>query len=172
MVDPDTDLILGAQAVGGNGVDKRIDVISTAMFAGITASSLAQLELAYDPQHGSAKDPINMLGYVNRNIAEGLTSVVEWHELDARLKAGDVLVDVRTAGEYKYGHIDESVNYPLDVLREHIATLRGKNVIVYCQVGQRGHTAARILAQEGINVVNLNGGYLTWKAGMASKGDQ
>lgn len=172
MVDPDTDHILGAQAVGGNGVDKRIDVISTAMFAGITASSLAQLELAYDPQHGSAKDPINMLGYVNRNIAEGLTSVVEWHELDARLKAGDVLVDVRTAGEHKYGHIDTSVNYPLDVLREHIATLRGKNVIVYCQVGQRGHTAARILAQEGINVVNLNGGYLTWKAGMASKGDQ
>ena len=172
MVDPTTDLILGAQAVGGNGVDKRIDVISTAMYAGITASNLAQLELAYDPQHGSAKDPINMLGYVNRNIAEGLTSVVEWHELDSALSQGSVLVDVRTTGEYKYGHIPGSINFPLDVLRENLPALKGKKVVVYCQVGQRGHTATRLLAQEGIDVVNLNGGYLTWKAGMASKGDQ
>lgn len=172
MVDPQTDAILGAQAVGGNGVDKRIDVISTAMFAGITASQLAQLELAYDPQHGSAKDPINMLGYVNRNIAEGLTTVVEWHELQSRIDSGAVVVDVRTEGEHKYGHIPDSVNYPLDVLRDHVTSLKGKKVVVYCQVGQRGHTAARILSQEGIDVVNLNGGYLTWKAGMASKGDQ
>jgi NADPH-dependent 2,4-dienoyl-CoA reductase/sulfur reductase-like enzyme/rhodanese-related sulfurtransferase len=172
MVDPETDLILGAQAVGGHGVDKRIDVISTAIFAGITASDLAQLELAYDPQHGSAKDPINMLGYVNRNIAEGLTKVIEWHELDSALDSGAVLVDVRTEGEYKYGHIEGSLNFPLDVLREHVRELSGQKVVVYCQVGQRGHTAARILGQEGIDVVNLNGGYLTWKAGMASKGDQ
>lgn len=172
MVDPQTDLILGAQAVGGHGVDKRIDVISTAMFAGITASDLAQLELAYDPQHGSAKDPINILGYVNRNIAEGLTRVVEWHELESYVNSETVLVDVRTEGEHNYGHIEGSISIPLDVLREHIRELRDKKVVVYCQVGQRGHTAARILAQEGIDVVNLNGGYLTWKAGMASKGDQ
>ena len=172
MVDPETDLILGAQAVGGHGVDKRIDVISTAIFAGITASDLAQLELAYDPQHGSAKDPINMLGYVNRNIAEGLTQVIEWHELDSAVDAGAVIVDVRTEGEYQYGHIEGSLSIPLDVLRERVRELSGKNVVVYCQVGQRGHTAARILGQEGIDVVNLNGGYLTWKAGMASKGDQ
>jgi NADPH-dependent 2,4-dienoyl-CoA reductase/sulfur reductase-like enzyme/rhodanese-related sulfurtransferase len=169
LVDPETDLILGAQGVGGNGVDKRIDVIATAMFAGITASNLAQLELAYDPQHGSAKDPINMLGYVNRNIAEDLTSVVEWHEVEALRAAGAVLVDVRTEGEHKYGHIPDSLNFPLDTLREHIAELRGKNIIVYCQVGQRGHTSARLLAQEGIQVSNLNGGYLTYKAGLASK---
>ena len=172
MVDPDTDLILGAQAVGGNGVDKRIDVISTAMFAGITASQLAQLELAYDPQHGSAKDPINMLGYVNRNIAQGLTQVVEWHEIESLSQQGFAIVDVRTEGEHKYGHIAGSVNYPLDVLRDHIQELKGHRVVVYCQVGQRGHTAARVLAQEGIEVFNLNGGYLTYKAGLASIGDQ
>lgn len=172
MVDPETDKILGAQAVGGNGVDKRIDVISTAMFAGITASDLAQLELAYDPQHGSAKDPINMLGYVNRNIAEGLTPVIEWHEVDSYLAQGYELIDVRTEGEHKYGHIPGSRNLPLDVLREHLAGLKGKHVVVYCQVGQRGHTATRLLTQEGINAVNLNGGYLTYKAGIASKGEQ
>lgn len=171
MVDPESDLILGAQAVGGNGVDKRIDVIATAMFAGITASQLAQLELAYDPQHGSAKDPINMLGYVNRNIAQGLTRVVEWHQIEDLKQQGYLIVDVRTEGEHKYGHIADSVNYPLDVLREHISEMKDRKVVVYCQVGQRGHTAARVLTQDGIDVVNLNGGYLTYKAGLASTGD-
>jgi len=170
LVDPSTDKILGAQGLGGEGVDKRMDVIATAMFAGITASNLAQLELAYDPQHGSAKDPINMLGYVNRNIAEGATRVIEWHEVDAALGDGAVLLDVRTAGEHKHGHIPGSLNIPLDNLRERLGELSGRRLIVHCQVGQRGHTAARILTQEGFDAVNLNGGYLTWKAGMASKG--
>lgn len=170
IVDPDTDLILGAQGVGGNGVDKRIDVIATAMFAGLTASTLAQLELAYDPQHGSAKDPVNMLGYINRNVAEGLTPTLEWHELDDAQRDGALVVDVRTAGEHKFGHIPESVNFPLDELRSHLDELQGKKVVVYCQVGQRGHTATRILRQVGIDAINLDGGYLTWKAGMASKG--
>ncbi|MEY4102257.1 MAG: Coenzyme disulfide reductase, partial [Actinomycetota bacterium] len=170
LVEPETDRILGAQGLGGEGVDKRIDVIATAMFAGISASNLAQLELAYDPQHGSAKDPINMLGYVNRNIAEGKTAVVEWHQVDDAVEAGAVLLDVRTTGEHKHGHIPGSINIPLDNLREHLAELSGRRLIVHCQVGQRGHTAARILTQEGFDAVNLNGGYLTWKAGMASKG--
>lgn len=170
LVDSTTDLILGAQALGGEGVDKRIDVIATAMFAGITASNLAQLELAYDPQHGSAKDPINMLGYVNRNIAAGITDVIEWHEIDDALEAGAILLDVRTEGEHKHGHIAGSLNIPLDTLRENIHQLGGRRIIAHCQVGQRGHTATRILKQHGLDAVNLNGGYLTWKAGMASKG--
>lgn len=168
IVDPETDHILGAQAVGGEGVDKRIDVIATAMFAKITASELAQLELAYDPQHGSAKDPINMLGYINRNIAQGLTQTVEWHELESLRAEGAVLVDVRSVGENKAGSIPGSINIPLDTVREHCEELRGKVVVVTCQVGQRGHTAARILAQEGIEVYNLDGGFLTWKAGQAA----
>jgi NADPH-dependent 2,4-dienoyl-CoA reductase/sulfur reductase-like enzyme/rhodanese-related sulfurtransferase len=172
IVDADTDAILGAQGVGGSGVDKRIDVIATAMFAGIPASSLAQLELAYDPQHGSAKDPINMLGYINRNVAEGFTHTIEWHQLEEFRSAGWEVLDVRTTGEHKFGAMPDSLNIPLDTLRENLDELRGKKIVVHCQVGQRGHTAARILAQEGIDVVNLNGGYLTWKAGMASKGDQ
>jgi rhodanese-related sulfurtransferase len=165
IVDPLTDLILGAQGVGGAGVDKRMDVIVTAMFAGLTASSLAQLELSYAPQHGSAKDPINMLGYVNRNNAEGLTATVQWHEVEALLDSGSVLVDVRTETEHDSGHIPGARCIPVDTLRDHVASLAGKHVIVSCQVGQRGHTAARLLAQSGIDVVNLDGGYLTWRAG-------
>lgn len=172
IVDADTDKILGAQGVGGSGVDKRIDVIATAMFAGLTASTLAQLELAYDPQHGSAKDPVNMLGYINRNVAEGFTETIEWHQLDEQCANGWEILDVRTAGEHKYSSIPESINVPLDTLRENLEALRGKKLVVHCQVGQRGHTATRILKQEGIEAVNLDGGYLTWKAGMASKGDQ
>lgn len=172
IVDADNDAILGAQGVGGSGVDKRIDVIATAMFAGIPASSLAQLELAYDPQHGSAKDPINMLGYINRNVAEGFTHTIEWHELEEFRSAGWEVLDVRTTGEHKFGAMPDSLNIPLDTLRENLDELRGKKVVVHCQVGQRGHTATRILTQEGIEAVNLDGGYLTWKAGMASKGDQ
>lgn len=172
IVDADTDAILGAQGVGGSGVDKRIDVIATAMFAGIPASTLAQLELAYDPQHGSAKDPINMLGYINRNVAEGFTHTIEWHELEEFRSAGWEVLDVRTTGEHKFGAMPDSLNIPLDTLRENLDELRGKKVVVHCQVGQRGHTATRILTQEGIEAVNLDGGYLTWKAGMASKGDQ
>lgn len=168
LVDPETDLILGAQAVGGDGVDKRIDVIATAMFAKVPASQLAQLELAYDPQHGSAKDPINMLGYINRNIAQGLTKTIEWHELNTFRADGATLIDVRTPGEFKAGNIPGSINIPLDTLRDNLSQFEGERLVVTCQVGQRGHTAARILSQEGFDVYNLDGGYLTWKAGIAA----
>ena len=167
IVDAETDLILGAQGVGGAGVDKRMDVIVTAMFAGLSASSLAQLELSYAPQHGSAKDPINMLGYVNRNIVQGLTTTVQWHEVESLLASGSILVDVRTHDEHESGHIPGAINLPLDSLRENLSSLVGQRIIVHCQVGQRGHTAARLLAQHGIDVANLDGGYLTWKSGHA-----
>ena len=164
IVDPDTDLILGAQVVGDEGADKRVDVIATAMAGGLTATDLIDLELSYAPQFGSAKDPVNMLGYINDNRAHGEDSV-QWHEVEQKMADGWLLVDVRTAFENRLGAIPGSQLIELDHLRDHLDELRGKNVIVTCRVGQRGHTAASILASEGITVANLDGGYLTWQLG-------
>jgi NADPH-dependent 2,4-dienoyl-CoA reductase/sulfur reductase-like enzyme/rhodanese-related sulfurtransferase len=164
IVDPDTDLILGAQVVGDEGADKRIDVIATAMAAGLTATDLIDLELAYAPQFGSAKDPVNMLGYINDNRARGEDSV-QWHEVEQKMNDGWLLVDVRTAFEHRLGHIPGSTLIELDNLRDHLEELSGQQVIVTCRVGQRGHTAASILRSAGITVANLDGGYLTWQLG-------
>jgi NADPH-dependent 2,4-dienoyl-CoA reductase/sulfur reductase-like enzyme/rhodanese-related sulfurtransferase len=164
IVDPDTDLILGAQVVGDQGVDKRIDVLATAMQNGMSATELIDLELAYAPQFGSAKDPVNMLGYINDNRVHG-EDTIQWHEVDDYLANGWVLADVRTSFENSRGAIPGSMLFELDTLRDHLDGLRGKKVIVTCRVGQRGHTAASILAQEGIEVKNLDGGYLTWQLG-------
>ena len=168
LVDPDTDLILGAQIIGGTGVDKRIDVIATAMSAGLTASSLSRLELAYAPQYGSAKDPINQLGYVADNLARGTTASIQWHQLENALEHGEILVDVRSAAEFDAGAIPGAINIPLDELRARLPELRPAPLVVHCQVGQRGHTAARLLRQHGFDVRNLDGGYATWRAGTAS----
>ncbi|MCR2824762.1 FAD-dependent oxidoreductase [Microbacterium sp. zg.Y909] len=167
MVDPLSGLILGAQIVGGNGVDKRIDVIATAMHTGLPAAELAHLELAYAPQYASAKDPVNMVGYVAENLATGLSETVQWHELATAVAGGATLIDVRSPQEFAAGAIPGSVNIPVDALRDGLATLPEGALIVHCQVGQRGHTAARILAQLGRPARNLDGGYLTWKAGAA-----
>ena len=168
LVDPANDAILGAQIVGGTGVDKRIDVISTAMAGGITASGLSRLELAYAPQYGSAKDPINQLGYVADNLASGATHSIQWHELDTEREAGTMLIDVRGPDEFSAGHIPGAINVPLDELRERLDELPDAPLIVHCQVGQRGHTAARLLRQNGRNVRNLDGGYTTWLAGVSA----
>jgi len=167
IVDPKTDLILGAQAVGEEGVDKRIDVIATAMAGGMTATDLIDLELSYAPQFASAKDPVNMLGYVNDNRANG-ENAVQWHEVETLMAEGWRLVDVRTDAEYTRGAIPGSELITLDELRENVDSFRGEKVIVTCRVGQRGHTAASILMQHGIEVANLDGGYLTWQMGMAA----
>jgi len=170
LVDPDDDAILGAQIVGGEGVDKRIDVIAVAMTGGITASGLSRLELAYAPQFGSAKDPVNQLGYVAENLRAGVTRAVQWHELDDVLADGAMLVDVRTPAEHASGGIPGSVNIPVDELRERLGEVPDDRlVVVHCQVGQRGHVAARILSQHGRIVVNLDGGYRTWAAGRAAR---
>lgn len=165
LVDPSTDLILGAQVVGRRGADKRIDVIATAMQAGLTASQLSRLELAYAPQFGSAKDPVNMLGYIADNAATGLTDGIQWHELEAAVAAGATVLDVRSAGEHEAGAIPGSVNISVDELRESLDRLPAGELIVHCQVGQRGHTAVRLLRQHGREARNLDGGYLTWAAG-------
>jgi rhodanese-related sulfurtransferase len=168
LVDPATDLILGAQIVGGEGVDKRIDIIAVAMTAGLRATALSQLELAYAPQYGSAKDPVNMLGYVAENVASGATRTLQWHELDAALDHGAILVDVRTPTENAAGSIPGAINLPLDEIRTRHRELGDRPLIVHCQVGQRGHTAARLLTQLGHDVRNLDGGYRTWAAGTAA----
>lgn len=172
VVDAATDLILGAQLIGGAGVDKRIDVLATAASAGLTASALADLELAYAPQYGSAKDPINMLGYVARNLRDGLSRSIQWHKLRDELDAGAVLVDVRTPEEFAAGAIPDAVSIPLDELRDRVHELDGRRVIVHCQVGQRGHTASRLLTHLGLDALNLDGGYLTWLAGDRSRQPQ
>lgn len=168
LVDPADDAILGAQIVGTDGVDKRIDVIATAMVGGITARGLAHLELAYAPQYGSAKDPVNLLGYVAENVADGVVATVQWHELDEQRRDGATLVDVRSADEHARGAIPGAVPVPLDDLRGRLHDLPAGPLIVHCQVGQRGHTAARLLTQLGYEVSNLDGGWKTWAAGTAS----
>ncbi len=169
LVDPESDAILGAQGVGADGVDKRIDVIATAIRGGLTASELAELGLCYAPQFGSAKDPVNMLGYVAENLATGTTEAIQWHELAAAMDAGATLLDVRTADEHRAGSIPGAVLLPVDELRDRLAELPDGPLVVHCAVGIRGHTAARILAAHGRDARNLDGGYKTWQAGMASR---
>ncbi|AKK05838.1 NAD(FAD)-dependent dehydrogenase [Corynebacterium mustelae] len=158
IIDADTDAILGAQAVGDAGVDKRIDVIATAMHAGLTATDLADLELAYAPQFGSAKDPINIAGMVADNRKNDERSI-QWHEIEQI--AGVQLIDVRTAAEFAAGSIPGAINIPVDELRANIAHIEDE-VIVFCQVGLRGHIATSLLSGHGITVSNLDGGYVTW----------
>ncbi|MEI7743357.1 MAG: FAD-dependent oxidoreductase [Chloroflexota bacterium] len=167
LVDPETDRILGAQGVGHDGVDKRIDVIATAMAGGLTASDLADLELAYAPQFASAKDPVNMLGYVAMNTRSGLTPTIQWHELADAMAAGFTLIDVRSADEHRRGSIPGSILLPVDSLRDHLDEVPSGPAIIHCAVGVRGHVAARILRQHGWeDVRNLDGGYTTWAAGV------
>jgi rhodanese-related sulfurtransferase len=168
LVDPSTDAILGAQGVGRDGVDKRIDVIATAIAGGIAASELSELELAYAPQFGSAKDPVTMLGFIAENLREGVTESIQWHELDVALAAGATLLDIRNPGERADGSvIPGAINIPLDELRDNLDQLPDGDLIVHCAVGLRGHTAARILTQAGRRAVNLDGGYKTWSAAHA-----
>lgn len=154
--------ILGAQGVGIEGVDKRIDVIATSIRGGITAPELADLELAYAPPFGSAKDPINMLGYIAENIMSGLLETAQWSQIDELADRGFQLVDVRTASEYSAGCIPGAMSMPVDEIRNRVAELTNKDVLVNCQVGQRGHTATMLLKELGFNAINLDGGYLTW----------
>ncbi len=165
IFDPSTGQILGAQGVGGVGTDKRIDVLATAIIGGVPADDLVDLELAYAPPYGSAKDPVNQLGYVAENVMNGTTHIIGWDEIDSTDR---FLVDVRTPGEHRRGHLEGSININIDDLRErHTEIPRDAAghpvpVVVYCQVGQRGHTAARMLTQLGYDVVNLDGGWLTY----------
>ena len=169
LFDPETGKLLGAQGVGKDGVDKRIDVIATSIYAGLSVDDLMNLELAYAPAFGSAKDAVNQTGYVGNNVLSGKTPTIQWHQLEAAMEQGTLLVDVRTQDENSAGSIPGSKLVPVDSLRENIEQLRGKEVVVTCAVGQRGHTATQLLRSHGISVKNLDGGYTTWRAGMDAR---
>lgn len=169
LFDPETGKILGAQGIGRDGIDKRMDVIATAIYAGLTVDDLMNLELAYAPAFGSAKDAINQAGYVGNNVKNGKTPNIQWHQVEAAQAEGAIVIDVRTEGEHQNGNIPGTRLIPVDTLREHVEELKGKDVIVTCQVGQRGHTATQILRSHGIKVRNLDGGYITWRSGMDAR---
>lgn len=168
LFDPTTGKILGAQANGEDGVDKRIDVIATAMHGNLNIDDLMDLELAYAPQFGSAKDAINIAGYVGNNVLNGTTPTMQWHELETARANGAQVIDVRSGSEHGNGHIPGTLNIPVEELRDRLSEVQLDNVVVYCQVGQRGHIATQILKANGASVRNLDGGYLTWAAGEAA----
>ncbi|MBU6283251.1 FAD-dependent oxidoreductase, partial [bacterium] len=152
--------VLGAQAVGLEGVDKRIDVIATMIQMGGTVRDLAEAELCYAPQFGAAKDPVNLAGMIATNHLDGDMPLADWEKLDAGL-----LVDVREPHEFEAGHLAGAINLPLSQLRgRHEELPRDRDVTVYCQVGQRGYYATRFLRQNGVRASNLSGGFTTWKA--------
>ena len=169
IFDPQSGEILGAQGVGIEGVDKRIDVIATAIRGDITAPELADLELAYAPPFGSAKDPVNMLGYMAENVISGLIETAQWNQIEEFRDKGYELIDVRTEGEFDRGSIPGAINIPVDEIRERQSEISNKNLLVTCQVGQRGHTASLLLKELGFNAVNLDGGYLLWSNSPAAK---
>ncbi len=166
LFDPRDGRILGAQAVGASGVDKRIDVIAMALRAGMTVYDLEDAELCYAPPFGSAKDPVNIAGFVASNVLRGDVRLWEPEEL-ATLSPEQALLDVRTLKEFRGGTIPGATCIPLDDLRGRMAALpKEKELLVFCEVGQRGYVAARVLTQHGFRVRNLSGGYkryLMWK---------
>lgn len=158
--------LLGAQIVGREGVDKRIDVLATAIRAGMTAIQLTELDLAYAPPYSSAKDPVNMAGFMIENLDRGKVRQFHWNEVDALPRDGSAtLLDVRTTGEYAHGHLDGFRNIPLDNLREHLDELDAeKPIYVTCQTGLRSYLACRMLAQHGFTCSHLSGGYSFYRA--------
>lgn len=156
--------ILGAQAVGTEGVEKRIDVIATAIKFGARADQLAAVELAYAPPYSSAKDPVNMLGYVADNMMSGKLETFQWSDIEVLKEKNAFFLDVREDFELATGTIEGSVQIPLNQLRDRLGELpKDKTIYVYCQVGQRGYNATRVLEQAGFSAKNLDGGYKTYK---------
>ncbi len=160
VFDPKSGQILGAQIIGFDGADKRIDVLATAIQAGMTGADLAELDLAYAPPYSSAKDPVNMAGFVIENIRGGLVKQFHWDEIAGLDSAKVTLLDVRTEEEYARGCIPGFINIPLDSLRERIQELDpAKPVYVHCYSGLRSYVACRILSGHGFDCFNLSGGY-------------
>lgn len=165
LFSPTDGKLLGAQAVGEEGVDKRIDVLATALQAQMTVWDLAELELAYAPPFGSAKDPVNLAGMVACNVLTGDVQVVQWYEVEQLDPERTLVLDVREPAERRAGYIPGSLHIPLGELRERFHELpRDKEIVVHCHSGQRSYYASRILAQNGFRVRNLTGSWRTWKA--------
>jgi NADPH-dependent 2,4-dienoyl-CoA reductase/sulfur reductase-like enzyme/rhodanese-related sulfurtransferase len=174
LFDPTTGQLLGAQGVGGAGVDKRIDVLAVAIQAGMTVFDLEEMELAYAPQYGSAKDPINMAGFVAGGLIRGDHPQIDLDEVLTALASSTAeppfLLDVRLPTEFSAGHIPGAVNIPVDDLRSRLSEIpSGRKIVTYCQVGQRGYLATRILLQAGFPVVNIGGGFKTFQLFQATR---
>ncbi|HAR1325070.1 FAD-dependent oxidoreductase [Enterococcus hirae] len=160
----ETGEIYGAQAIGQEGVDKRIDVIATAIKGGLSVFDLPELELTYAPPFGSAKDPVNMAGYAAINLIEGTSESVQWYELEDELNKGKILLDVRNDQELRNGQFSHSIHIPLDNLRDEIHQLdKKKEYIVSCHSGLRSYIAERILKQNGFSVKNLDGAFALYR---------
>lgn len=165
LFDRETGKIFGAQAVGYDGVEKRIDVIATAIAGNMTVMDLQELELSYAPPFSSAKDPVNMLGFAATNIMDGIVDTVQWHEIDPIVENGGILVDVRESIEREVGFIKGSIHIPLGDIRTRLDELpKDKTIYLYCQVGIRGYVAGRILTQNGYTIKNLDGGFKTYQS--------
>ena len=165
IFDKETGKIYGAQAVGADGVDKRMDVIATAIKGGLTVEDLTNLELSYAPPFSSAKDPVNMAGYVATNIMDGELEHIQWHEVDQIVANGGLLIDVREPKEREAGYIKGSINISLNDLRKRLSELpKDETIYVSCQVGLRGYLASRILKNNGFRVKNVDGGWKTYSA--------
>jgi NADPH-dependent 2,4-dienoyl-CoA reductase/sulfur reductase-like enzyme/rhodanese-related sulfurtransferase len=171
LFSPGTGKVLGAQIVGRIGVDKRSDVLATAIRAKMTVFDLQELELAYAPPYSSAKDPINICGFVAANILKGDMEIAHWSELEALQKNGEVLIDLRTKFELKHvGKIEGALQIPIDELRSRLSELdKQKTYIPFCAVGFRGYLGHRILVQNGFNSKNLSGGFMTYTMGNKKK---
>ncbi len=164
VFDPESGKLFGAQIVGYEGVDKRIDLMATVLQHGGTIFDLEEIEHAYAPPFSSAKDPVNIAGFVAENIMDGTTQVAQWSQVSEMNERDWSLVDVRTADEFALGTIEGSVNIPVDELRSRINEIdKDKRILVFCGVGLRGHVAARMLSQQGFDVWNLSGGYKTYE---------
>lgn len=159
----DTGEIYGAQGIGEKGVDKRIDILATAIKGGLTVYDLPELELTYAPPFGAAKDPVNMIGYAAINIADGISENIQWYELEDEIESGKIFLDVRSENELQTNGqfiFDNSVNIPLNSLRERLDELdKDKEYIVSCHSGQRSYIAERLLKQNGFDVKNLDGAF-------------
>ncbi|MCO5233613.1 MAG: CoA-disulfide reductase [Chitinophagales bacterium] len=164
LIFDETGKVLGAQAVGEKGVDKRIDVIATAIKGNLNVYDLQEIEITYAPPYNSAKDIVNIAGYTAANMLEGDLEMINYDTMEEFVKESNaILLDVRTNNEFSKGHILGAMNLPLDDLRDNLNLLDKRNkYVVYCQVGLRGYLAYKILKNNGFNVVNLNGGYHLW----------
>ncbi len=175
---PESGRILGAQAVGTEGIDKRIDILATAIQAGWTVYDLEELELCYSPQFGSAKDPVNMAGFIAAGVLRGDQPICHAESLvpsdadnTSETAPTSFLLDVRTPNEYASGSIAGAVNIPVDELRERLHEIpKDRPIVAFCKVGMRGYLATCILAHHGYEVRNLSGGYTTYSHVAASSG--
>jgi NADPH-dependent 2,4-dienoyl-CoA reductase/sulfur reductase-like enzyme/rhodanese-related sulfurtransferase len=164
LFSPDNGTLLGAQVVGEKGVDKRIDVLATALQAGLTVDDLADLELAYAPPFSAAKDPVNLAGMIAQNVLRGDIRLIQWHDVATLDPEKSLLLDVRDDAERRHGYVPGSLHIPLPQLRGRLTELpRDRDIIPYCRSGQRSYYACRILAQHGFQVRNLTGSYRTWE---------